>query len=1099
MKMLLYKCMLLAFAAFFSLVAPAQSNIKFTHLTNMNGLSQSTVQAIIKDKYGFMWFGTQDGLNRYDGYSFKVYRHKPKDSTSLRKSHIMCMYEDSNGDLWVGTNNGALSLYDRKKDAFVHFKESVGDNLGLSQKTVTAIYEDKQKNFWIGTYWRLNLLDRKTGEITQFGNDPADPNSLSNDGINCIFEDSRNNLWVGTHNGLNLLDRKTKKFQRFFSDNTPGSISHNSINTIYEDEAGRLWIGTGDGLNLFDQKTKTFKRFQKQDQNPNSLGDNGVTAIQPAGKGKLWIGTKMFLDLFDIEKNTFTHFGSNPNVPTTLNKNGNVIAMYKDAEGTLWVATYQGGINKFDEHLTYFDIYQNNPNSEESLSFNIVTGFAENPDGDVWITTGGGALNLWQRSTNKFIRFNPDPNNKNSLANWGTLCVYQGKKNNYVWIGMYGNCVDRYDPKTNTFKHFTKGDRPDQLNNDAVYAVFEDSKGNIWMGTNGGGANVLDQSTGIITKYVPDPNDPKSISSNYIRCFVEDKDGQIWIGHTGGISIYNPVTKAFTNYNHDNIEIESDFIFSIYIDKKQNVWLGSLGGGLTKFNPRTKKTMTYTTDHGLADNTINGIMEDDLGHLWISTNNGLSRFDPISQVFKNSSHDNGIQSFEFSQNAILKTSEGELLFGGINGFNVIHPDQLIKNDHKPPVAITGFKLFNKPVVIGADDSPLKQNILETKQITLNYKQSIITFEFAALNFTASEKNQYAYKLEGFDKDWIHAGNNRSATYTNLNPGTYTFRVKASNNDGLWNEKGTSVKIIITPPFWQTWWFKTLGILALIGAVVLLYNFRVRAIHKQKRILEQQVKERTQKLEQMTMDERKARKEADEAAKQLEHKNKELEQFAYVASHDLQEPLRTISSFVNLLHQQYRGNFDDKADKYMSFIIGATDRMKTLINDLLEYSRIGRKKEFASIDCNELVKEVVSDLEVAIKEAGAEVSWEPLPTINAYRTEMKQILQNLITNAIKFRKKDTPPKITIYAERKEEHWQFSVKDNGIGIDPKHSERIFVIFQRLHTRTEYEGSGIGLSNCRKIAELHGGKIWVESKPGEGSNFSFTVKENIGVEQN
>lgn len=1081
---------------FFSVVANAQSNVKFTHLTNLNGLSQSTVQAILKDKQGFMWFGTQDGLNRYDGYTFRAYRHIPKDSTSLRRSHILSLYEDRQGNVWVGTYNGALSLYDRNKDAFIHFKEAIGDRPGLSQKTVTAIYEDKQNNLWIGTYWKLNLLNRKTGKIAHFGNDPADPNSISNDGISCIFEDNKANLWIGTSNGLNILDRKTKKFKRFFHTNEQNSLSDNQIRSIFQDSRGRLWVGTNNGLNLYDHASNTFRRYQQIPGDPNSLGNNQVVSIQEADNGNLWLGTTSYLEYFDVGRNHFTHFGSNPNVPTTLSKNGNVTSLYHDKDGILWVGTYQGGINKFDEHLKYFDTYQNNPNDWNSLSFNVITAFAETSKGDIWIGTGGGGLNLWKRASNTFIRYNPDPNNLNSLANWGVISLYQGKKNNYLWIGMYGSCIDRYDPKTNTFKHYTKGNAPNQLNNDAVYAILEDRKGQVWLGTNGGGVNILNQETGVITKYLNDPNNPNSLGGNYVRCFLEDKKGNIWIGSTGGTSMFNPETRTFTNYNQNTTNIESDVVFSLFEDSKGNMWIGTLGGGLNKLNLKTKKITSYTTQDGLADNTINGILEDKQGYLWISTNNGMSRFDPRNETFKNSGLENGVQSFEFSQGAALKTKAGDLIFGGINGFNVINPDSLVYNNHIPPVVITGFRLFNKPVTVGGEQSPLQQDILTTKEIYLNYDQSFITFEFAALGFTAPEKNEYAYKLEGFDDDWNYSGNTRTATYTNLSPGNYTFKVKASNNDGVWNEEGCSIKIVVAPPVWQTWWFELLVALIVTGCIVLLYKYRVRAIKRQQILLEKQVRERTESLSKKTREERQARREADEANQELERKNRELEQFAYVASHDMQEPLRTISSFVELLQKQYQGNLDDRADKYMNFIMQASERMKVLISDLLEYSRIGKKKELSVVDCNMLLKEVLADLGKAINEAGAEIKSGSLPIVLAYPTEMKQLLQNLISNALKFKKKDTPPQIQIHAKQVDGHWQFSVSDNCIGIDPKHNERIFAIFQRLHTRSEYEGSGIGLANCKKIAELHGGKIWVESTVGEGSNFHFTIREGASV---
>ena len=427
------------------------------------------------------------------------------------------------------------------------------------------------------------------------------------------------------------------------------------------------------------------------------------------------------------------------------------------------------------------------------------------------------------------------------------------------------------------------------------------------------------------------------------------------------------------------------------------------------------------------------------------------------------------------------------MFGGAIGFNVVNTSAIVENKTPPPLRLTGFSVFNKPVTSANENGLIADYIADVKEIVLSYEESFFSFDFTAFNFTATEHNQYAYKLSGFDKDWNYVGNQRRASYTNLDPGEYVFTVRAANNDGVWNNQGLSIKLIITPPFWQAPWFKILIAVILFATAFFFYRTRINRIKKQKMALENQVQERTRSLELMT-------EQANDANKKLENKNRELEQFAYVASHDLQEPLRTISSFASMLQQQYKGKLDDRSDKYINFITGATDRMKILINDLLEYSRIGRKNESSMVDCNRLVEEVVEDLQIAIREAGAEVSWNDLPTVEAYPTEMKQILQNLITNAIKFRKKEVAPKVAVGCVRENGHWKFSVKDNGIGIDPKHADRIFVIFQRLHTRNEYEGSGIGLSNCKKIAELHGGNIWVESKPGEGSDFVFTIREQL-----
>ena len=523
------------------------------------------------------------------------------------------------------------------------------------------------------------------------------------------------------------------------------------------------------------------------------------------------------------------------------------------------------------------------------------------------------------------------------------------------------------------------------------------------------------------------------------------------------------------------------------------MWAGTMENGLNRYNKETNDFTAYNEQKGLVNNVINSIKEDKKGFLWLSTNKGVVRFDPVHENFRNYTVYNGLQSEEFNSGASILTKRGEIFFGGVNGFNVFNPDSLPENKNIPPVFLIGFELFNKAVIPGAKGSVLHQSILETKEIILSHDQSVFTFEFAALDYTFPEKNQYAYKLEGFDKDWNNVGNKRTATYTNLDPGAYVFKVRGSNNDGIWNKDGLSIKIIITPPFWLTWWFKILAVLIIVVGATGFYRYRLNAINKQKINLQQQVQEQTRQLLRSTEKEHKARREAEQANIDLERKNKELEQFAYIASHDLQEPLRTTSSFVELLQKQYHGKLDEKADKYITFILEASDRMKMLIKNLLDYSQIGRKKELETVDCDKMLHNVLADLGIAISEAGADIKHDPLPVIYGYPTELKQLFQNLITNAIKFKKEDASPKINISVQKIEGAWQFGFKDNGIGIEEKHHEKIFAIFQRLHTGTEYEGSGIGLSHCKKIVELHNGRIWVESTPGNGSTFNFTIKEN------
>jgi ligand-binding sensor domain-containing protein/signal transduction histidine kinase len=1063
---------------------------KFSHLTTSDGLSQNSVFAILKDYKGFMWFGTDEGLNKYDGYKFTVYKHDPENPHSISNNSLYGLLEDAAHNLWV-VSAGGLDRFDRMTESFTHYNNEGHDVVFRN------IFQDSKKRIWLGGTEGFCLFDADKGKFRVYKNDDKDPNSLSQNFVYRITEDNSGELWIGTRNGLNRFNPETGKFVHYFNDPANNkSIGPGYIKTVYKDSKGNIWIGTqGSGIALYNRSDNSFINFRHDDGNTNSVCHNDILSFTEDRNGQLWIGTENGgISVFDYAKNTFVCYRNNENDASSISGNS-VYSLYKDDIGNIWAGTWSGGINFYPVFGGKFSLYRKIPNSSNSLSNNLVLSINNGPDNNIWIGTDGGGLDRFDPQTHIFTNFHNDKNNKSSIHNDYVLSISEYSPG-VLALGFHRGGMDLFDIEKQSSTHYAvKNLSANKLTSPSVNIMYRDSQRNLWVGTSdNGGIYLFDKTTTGFTSFLPHLNNDKSIGDSSVFVMYETKAGQVCLGGDKGLDIYDRKTKESVHYRHDpknKNSLSNNTVYSITEDPAGNLWVGTADG--LNFLDTKKKTFTvYTEKQGLPNNTIWSIQLDPHGNLWISTNNGLSRFDPSTKTFRNYTISDGLQNNAFKAKASYQSPGGEMFFGGVNGFNSFYPDSIKDNDFIPPVYFTDFQVFNKPVGIGGN-SPLKQSINEVKEITLSYSQSVFTIEFAALNFTQPGQNMYAYKLEGFDKDWNYVGKKRTATYTNLDPGTYIFKVKGSNNDGIWNETGTSIKITITPPFWRTWWFILLVFLLVAGSSIGFYRFRMNIIQKQKLLLEQKVKEQTIQLIHSNEEEHKARREAEHANLHLERKNKELEQFAYVASHDLQEPLRTTSSFVGLIQAQYKGKLDDKADKYFNYILEASDRMRVLIKNLLDYSRIGSKKELEQVDCKIILENVLADLQVAIQEAKADITCDPLPSVGGYPVEIKQLFQNLLINAIKFRKKDTVPKIIISAKKLKNEWEFVFKDNGIGIEAQHKEKIFNIFQRLHKRSEYEGSGIGLAHCKKIVELHGGRIWVASTPGEGAAFHFTISAN------
>jgi ligand-binding sensor domain-containing protein/serine phosphatase RsbU (regulator of sigma subunit) len=831
-----------------SQVIYAQSQIvSFKHLSTNEGLSHSHVNTILKDSQGFVWFGTDEGLNKYDGYEITVYKHNARLPTSICSNVVNDLLEDKAGNLWIATPLG-LDRFDRNSNIFVHYP-SKGKPLFIQN-----LLQDRKGQLWVGSAQGVFRLDRASSQFQPLNflsqvSSPLPAQQI----VYKLFEDTKGLLWIGTEGGLvqyNPLTRQSVVYNTAAPVNR--QLPFNQIRDIVEDAEGNVWIGTfGGGLCLLNQTSQTLSYLQHQVGNSNSLSSNTILSLLADDKGTIWIGTENGgVSRYDSHSKQFTHYTNDPTDLGSLSNNS-VYSLYKDQEGTFWMGTWSGGVNILPKYANKFVHYKQVPNNDQGLSNNNVLAISGDHAGNIWIGTDGGGMDRFDPVSRTFQHYRNDPQQKNSLNSNVVFSIVEMEPG-LMGMGLLGGGgFDILDVKTGAFIHhkFNASDTT-SLSNEVVLTVHKDRLGNVWLGTVNG-LNCYNKRTGSFIRYMNDVRNPKSLITNTVLAIHEDRAGYLWVGTTSGIDRFDRRKNEFTHFhtdpdNQNGTGLEE--IQCIWEDRNQVMWVGTRAG-LHRFNRQAGTFTSFTEKDGLPNGLVFGIQEDRQGNLWLSTNKGLSKFSPQQKNFRNFSLSDGLQGQEFKRQASYQASNGEMYFGGVNGFNRFHPDSVKNNPFLPPVVITSFEIFNKPVEVGTENSPLQQHISQTKELTLSYQQSVFSFQFSALNYSSPEKNQYAYMLEGFDKNWNQIGTRRSVTYTNLEPGEYTLRVKASNNDAVWNDKGTSLKITITPPFWQTWWFRTLVTFTIIGSAITFYRIRMNAIKAQKAELEKQVKERTSEVMQ----------------------------------------------------------------------------------------------------------------------------------------------------------------------------------------------------------------------------------------------------------
>ncbi|ELR71416.1 hypothetical protein C900_02757 [Fulvivirga imtechensis AK7] len=806
-------------------------DLKFDHLGNVRALASRSVTAMVQDQKGFLWFGTPDGLLRYDGYEIKMYKNEVGNANSLSDNNIRDLAVDTLGNIWIATQGGGLNQFITEKNKFVRYQNDPKDKNSLSGNATWSLMVDSKNNVWIGTWSNgLNMFDQNTGKFERQFTDFTEP-------ILTIYEDSRGVIWAPI-NGLASYNPQTGE-TNYYNANTFDSngLASSDVRVISEDGEGTLWIGTeSTGLYSLLIEENEFQRYTTESDSLNITSSNAIYDIHIDENGAIWLATGNGIDIWDKPQGRTYHYKKNEADPYSLSNNSPRV-IFKDRSGTVWIGNEGAMINKLLDKKN-FKTYRHDPLNPNSLSNNVIRALYEDDQGLIWVGTQAGGLNVLNRETGEVKRF-PSDTTLGIYVDHPQISAIYKDESGIMWVGTWGGGIYKLEVaqnRTTIYKHDPRN--ANSVPDDRIQMFHKDRFGDFWVGTENGLAR-FEPGSGKWRKFI-------GIKGSTIqgKAFKEEKDGTLWVGTWHGlnrIGVNRNDVKTYTHNPDDWHSLSSDHVISLHHDGSGHLWVGTFGGGFNKFDIQHERFTGYFEKDGLPNNVIYGILEDENNNLWLSTNNGLSQFNPTTEEFRNYDSSEGLQGNEFYWGAAYKNADGSLMFGGVNGLNIFFPSEITNNTIVPPIVISDFLIYNKPVSIG-QDSILQKSITYTDDITISYKQAVITFNYAALNYNHSEKNQYAYVLEGFEDNWNDVGNKRTATYTNLDPGEYVFRVKGSNNDNIWNEKGIMLSLTVTPPFWRTWWFYIICAISAGSMFYGLIKFRERGLKRDKQALQRSIDE-----------------------------------------------------------------------------------------------------------------------------------------------------------------------------------------------------------------------------------------------------------------
>jgi len=1066
----------------------------FEHLTMRDGLSMSTVNTMLQDSQGFLWLGTETGLDRYDGNSIHEYRRDRGNEHGLASDYIWSIAEDARGNLWLATEGGGVAQWDRGTEQFRQFRHDPANPHSLASDAVHTLLIDAQGLIWAGTFGQgLDVLDPQTGEARHFRHLDADSRSLPSDAVFALYRDHQGQIWVGTDAGLSRYQPASHDFDTYTGDGNGTALSDLRVRAIHEDHTGALWVGTyKGGLNRIEPATGRLTVFRRDAQDPHSLSNDRVHAVLEDDEQRLWVATADGLNLFDRDAQTFVRYGRDTDNPQSL-RDTDVMSLYQDRGGVLWVGTRRAGASHWNPRSWLLGHYRS-----DAIRDTQVMAFADDGAGKLWVgTLGGGLVEIDTRSRlERHYGSATDgaPGGGVHLSDDRVMSLLYDHEaaddRAILWVGTMSGGLDRWDLAAGTMRVFRLDPAdPNSLPANGVMCLFRDRSGLLWAGTFGGGLASIEPVTGRITRYPYAGPSGAALSSARATAITEDALGNLWVGtQGGGLNLLDKKSGRFYTYrrnDRDPTSLGDDTVYALHVDAQGTVWVGTAGGGLdrvvgTSSQPNDVRFENQSARGLVSSQAVYGIEGGSDGRLWLSTNNGLARLDPRAAAIKWFHQAQGLQDEEFNFNAHYRAIDGTLYFGGNNGFNAFSPQAIAPAAPPPRIVLTAAAKLNLSL-------PPKDLPSQNRPLALAYDDKLVTLEFAALDYTSPKNNQYAYRLEGFDADWIDAGTQHRATYTNLDAGDYVFKVRAANADGVWSADELKVPVHVEPAPW-----KTIPARICYGLLVLLalgYLWRLQRLRRDRELrysreLEHTVQLRTRELE--------------ERNQQLQVLSRAKSDFVARMSHELRTPMNGVLGMTSLLLDT---RMDSAQRRFAEAIHRSADSLLSIVDDILDFSKIeaGRLQlDPVDSDVIELAEQTVEMLAARAATKGIELLYDAplvrLPRVRVDAVRLRQVLVNLGGNAVKFTERGEVT-LRIQPLRSADGLltlRLEVADTGVGIAPEHQARVFEEFAQedASTTRRFGGTGLGLAISRQIVELMGGRLELASTPGGGSTFSMEL---------